>query len=903
MSKTLSGLSPFEQLVYQTLDSWLLLSKEKQKNSGKSTLQKADENRWDQFGQCELANYIVPNSESSLDRGEHFYKNYLMKALLAIPHINTPKTRDEKESIPSRYYHLLNLKYFDKDAKFRKKETLAEDLDRSAAAVAADLRKAIRAFSIQLLKLIQATYQPELPARANLIGYRDAQTQCQLAIDKHCQNLVIVGPSGIGKTSLTSEIAHAWLGGTAQVFWYTFRLGINDTLPSILYELGRFFAHHGQFELRNTFATDYGKRNLALDVDLIKNTLQTLKHKPLLFCFDEVDTINTDFLPHHKVIRGFMEILCNMDHLPHVIIYIGHKNIILLPIGGVEIKLQGLNWLQTKQLLFEQAVEVDDELERDVMDKLKGIPLYVKIFSILLKQFQATPSVIKQTLHEIQDDSNFDAILLRLINKLSPEAILALYRVSIFTNGLFYATAKHNIYDKLYEMGLITKGQQGWQIASLLAGAVRRRLLNIPDTYRHTYLDAAKIYESFAVVIEAVNAYICAGDIATALQLWQDNMETEIQRGQGLVALNLFEKIEDNAISDKGVFKALTLLRAELYRLTGEWQKGKGELEKLAESRKIDKHDSEYIRYQMLHSKFLEDAGEFDAALEAIKNALPAASETDRAKFHVSEGEIYRKQGEVEQTWQSAHQARLASETFMGGLLERQGEYQHALVCLENAMQSALFVKDESAQANIYRRFAIIYAKQSASDEAIKTFMQSAQIYERRGDRANLNLVYSDLGALGIDANKPEITFEYANKALVYFFAVKNSFRIAHNQVNLGQAYLMTGELDKAKTMAEMTLSHEFEKMAGYACWLLAEIEMRSGNINTALVWAKQSAESATLQKDKWLLAAAHETCGNILAKVNKFSEAKTHWENAFQLYEELMLPQKAALIKAKITD
>ena len=153
------------------------------------------------------------------------------------------KELGNKES-PHYAYLLLELQYFQQYLAPRTPAAIYDDLLHvSKASFYRSLTQAIQQLGNALLLRLQPTLRVEQPFQnATLIGYQTQFEQCYGALQAG-QSVALIGPGGVGKTTLATKVAQSL--ADHPLFWFTFRNSLTDHLDSLLMALGHFFVEQG----------------------------------------------------------------------------------------------------------------------------------------------------------------------------------------------------------------------------------------------------------------------------------------------------------------------------------------------------------------------------------------------------------------------------------------------------------------------------------------------------------------------------------------------------------------------------------------------------------------------------------------------------------------------------------
>lgn len=165
-----------------------------------------------------------------------------------------------------------------------------------------------RARAIALLKAELDTpatarsYRPEpVPA---IDGYlpRPALTRTLTETLERVRHAHVSGAPGMGKTSLVAALA-VDAARASSVYWYKLRAGINDSLASVLFDLGEYLAGEGVFELAHYMDDALPSPDAALATRL---ALRSLDGAARLLVFDDWRAPSED----HEI-AGFVDELAS----------------------------------------------------------------------------------------------------------------------------------------------------------------------------------------------------------------------------------------------------------------------------------------------------------------------------------------------------------------------------------------------------------------------------------------------------------------------------------------------------------------------------------------------------------------------------------------------------------------
>jgi ATP/maltotriose-dependent transcriptional regulator MalT len=237
-----------------------------------------------------------------------------------------------------------------------------------------------RARAIGLLRaelesaLVTQSYRPEpVPA---IVGFlqRPSQTRALKAALEENRHVEVSGAPGIGKTSLVAALA-AEARLSSSVYWYRFRPGINDSLNSVLFDLGEYVAGESIFELANYMNQALPAPDSALGTRL---ALRALDGRPRLLVFDDCHAVE-DQVP----VLGFLEELATRLPMLRVVTIGRHRRAGPGESGVVEIA--PLSRSETADLLTRLRVSCSAQMTRKLHAWTHGNPHLVKLAASWLK--------------------------------------------------------------------------------------------------------------------------------------------------------------------------------------------------------------------------------------------------------------------------------------------------------------------------------------------------------------------------------------------------------------------------------------------------------------------------------------------------------------------------------------
>ncbi len=173
------------------------------------------------------------------------------------------------------------------------------------------------------------------------------------------------GHMGIGKTCLVADLA-VRLAKSRPVLWYRFRSGVNDSLTSLLFELGEHLRGRG----RSAAADALGP---GADLSLVgRLVVRDLDGLPLLIVLDDYHVVGDD-----SVIAGFLDdAAARLRDL--IVVTIGRHSD--PPAGaGTALEVQPMTRMETQTLLAQLGLRTKPEMGDAIQRWTAGLPQLIRL--------------------------------------------------------------------------------------------------------------------------------------------------------------------------------------------------------------------------------------------------------------------------------------------------------------------------------------------------------------------------------------------------------------------------------------------------------------------------------------------------------------------------------------------
>jgi hypothetical protein len=175
------------------------------------------------------------------------------------------------------------------------------------------------------------------------------------------------GHMGIGKTCLVADLAVRVASGRP-VLWYRFRGGVNDSLASLLFELGEHLRGRGRPAPAEAFGSA-GVVDLGLVSRMIVRDLDGL---PLMLVLDDYHVVDGD-----SAVAGFLDDATARLTGLRVVTIGRHSD---PPAGaGMAIEVQPMTRLETQNLLSQLSVRTSPEMGDAIQRWTAGLPQLIRL--------------------------------------------------------------------------------------------------------------------------------------------------------------------------------------------------------------------------------------------------------------------------------------------------------------------------------------------------------------------------------------------------------------------------------------------------------------------------------------------------------------------------------------------
>ncbi|MEM8534205.1 MAG: tetratricopeptide repeat protein [Chloroflexota bacterium] len=791
--------------------------------------------------------------------------------------------RQEPDSQPYAYI-VLELRCFNDYFQPRRTSDIWEQahlLPGSKSQHYRDFDVAVKQLGRVLLQRLRPALRLEHPIPVeHLIGY-EAQMDRVIVALQQGQSVAITGAGGIGKTSLGSLIVHTLQD--VSVFWYTLRPTFNDNMNSLLFALGYFLHDQGASNLwQYLVAADGAISDLHVASGLLRQDLMLFQDRFIILCFDELEYLYTSdpafITPAHAQMLDLIEGLR------------GSVPLLLLsqrPVVEVDhhIELVGLEQDSIQHLWYLHDCPLDATDAQQVYTYTGGNPRLL----MLCLALHLNEGCLSQAISVASTTSGLLPILNRLWRRLNSDERRLLQRLSVFRS-----MAPEDVWDvvalrALVALRLVSRDSHGG--VSLLPALREIVLDELPTELRAELHCEAAMVRLERAEYTATAYHLWKGDQENkAVQMWFPQRKHEILRGEIDTALAVFEGISRHRLG-KQERKALDIIRAELHQLVGQFRQGLMNLERID----WQEQSEAAIRIQLLRGEFQEALGLPEAALNSYTEGsrLVARLLGQITRFHQRRGLLYLRQRELSQSWQEIHHAEYEIHLLRGFVQEEEGRYSEALVSYQNALVLAQLLDDDANSALVERQLAALFGRQQNLALAVQHAHQALAIYERIGDRVNLEKVRCNLAFIYVQTGQFVSAIETGVPAYEFFRHIHDPYFAASTGANIAEAYFELGDLDNAQRYAFEVLDLDARHTYPYAYFTLGQVKRSQQSWNEAEMHFSESMHRAEQNEDLYLVAYARQALGDVYAKIGSHEAAHLHLTEALLLFRQFRLEKE----------
>ena len=746
-----------------------------------------------------------------------------------------------------------------------------------------DYDAAVKRLAALLLDALRPTMRDERPRPPEqLIGY-DSKVDSLVDLLARNQTVALSGPGGVGKTSLAAMVIERL--GKRPVFWYTLRPGLNDGVSSLLFALGAFLHDHGALNLWQYLVTSNGVMNdLNLAAGLLRQDLGSLsQHMPIL-CFDDMERVSTGALellpPAHAQLldlidglRGFASVLL-ISQRPALA-------------SDRQVELNGLSTADLIQLWNTSGRALSVEAAERLHSYTGGNP---RLLTLMLALQAEVVDGMFQPEPQHTEPSLLPAFQ-RIWHRLTAPERRALQQLSVYQGLVPEDVLTSDLLATLVRLRLVERdGGGGVSVLPALAPIVRDDLNTKLREILHR--EAAIVRLERGEYTAAAYHFVQSGQEDHAIQIWFPQRQLAVSHGEADAARPIFNAISRQRLGE-AERKALDTIRGELHQLAGQHELGLRELE---QADWPDESEAS-ARLWMLRGELEEALGYPDRAIESYNQGIQVTARLlgRLTILHQRRGLLYHRRREHQSSWQEIHRAEFELAVLRGLVREEEGSYADALESYQRARDYAEQLNDDSLRAQAERRLAALSGRRQELEAAISHASQAIALYERLGDRLNLEKMRANLAFIYVQTRQFAAALEVGKPTYAFFVAVRDPYVAGAAGANLAEASFELGDLDEAARYANEVLALGHRHAMPYAHFTLGQIAMARTDPAAAIHQFQESMQLAQHNDDPYMVAYAQRSLDQAYQADAQTEVGQQHIRAALALFRQLGIPAEIA--------
>ena len=230
-----------------------------------------------------------------------------------------------------------------------------------------------------------------------------------------------------------------------------------------------------------------------------------------------------------------------------------------------------------------------------------------------------------------------------------------------------------------------------------------------------------------------------------------------------------------------------------------------------------------------------------------------------------------------------------------GLVREEEGDYSTALEAYQRARALAEQLDDDALRAQSERWIAAVYGRRQQLEQAVTHAAQSIAIYQRIGDRVNLEKMRGNLAFIYVQTRQFRAALDVGTPAYAFFLSIRDPHYAAGTGANLAEASYELGDFESAARYAAEVLDLGDQFAAPYVRFTLGQIDLAQHNSSAAISNFSTSVQLAQQNDDPFMVAYAQRSLGQAQRTAGDVAAARQQIESALTLFRQLDIPGEIA--------
>jgi tetratricopeptide (TPR) repeat protein len=784
------------------------------------------------------------------------------------------------------YHDIIHLTYFRHQSVVK----ICHKLNISRATYYRYRQQAIKQLESSLVNHVApALHLEQAPhSRPQLWEREEAIERCRSVL-KSGKAVAITGGGGVGKTALGAFLANEWESQPA--YWFTFRPGLNDQLISLFFSMGYFWHLQGAstlwLQLLASAASETGRTaGNETFLALVRHSLMNSKATPQLFCFDDVDLLHPQEVERHAQIFAFLQSLTALTP----VILMGQQ----IPSAvDWEETVTGLSAENTHRILEKSNINLSmDDLDlKKVHTYTQGNPRLLELFIMLHRSGEAITDVL-QRLSSAPSVEFMMSRIWKLMDKDEQDLLAAL--------STFRRPAPSDAWKDQGTLGRLTErnfvhhnSYGGVEITPVLKTTIYNTLA--PEVKEAKHLQAAEVRAERGQYTSAAYHYIGGGEVEKAIWLWYMHRRQEINQGEGITALRLFEALSTSYLSEP-VREILVLLRSELRMLEGDYTKTKNDLQGILWQTPLLKGRARRIAGDIAYER-----SQFDRSIRAYKEGLESLTSVDNemALLYKEMGKVYEQRRDLNEAWRMSLLAEYEVENLKGNVQSDIGNYAEAHAYYEKALALAQQLGHTEGEGKTRNNLAWMLKQQGNIELAQQHWTKASECYTKIGNLIWQAGIKINQAVAYTETNQVQEAIPLLEEALSVFETLAHPRGKAKANANLAEAYLRLQNYEQAAFFAWRSLEDEEPSVMAAGFHTLAEISLAQEDFSQVKIFCQKSLDWAEKTSDTINAGFAWRTLGKLYQKQGRFNETKDALHKAITHFQNVDMEQEVEIAQA----